>query len=156
MKKIVSLLCILVMAGTTLLAQTKDNKGNQWRQKVRAEKVAFLTAEVDLSVDEAQAFWPAYNAYQKELREAHKALGEAFNTLRQKLEAGDEAEIGTALDRYLAAKDAVNRQEAAIGTRFQGILPAVKIARLCLAEEKFRIQQIDRLGKPGGQEKKTR
>lgn len=40
--------------------------------KVEALKTAFITNELNLTVDEAQRFWPVYNAYLKELKDTRK------------------------------------------------------------------------------------
>ena len=87
MKKIISVfLSLALVAG---FAQAQNNKqdqrkgGNDWRERVRAEQVAFITSELDLSESEAQAFWPVYNDVQKQRREAFKATGEAFKALQE-------------------------------------------------------------------------
>ena len=54
MKKIISVLAVLALAGSMAFAQDKQEKknGNDWREKVRAEQVAFITSELDLSESE--------------------------------------------------------------------------------------------------------
>ena len=79
MKKVISVLCLLAVLATGALAQEQqrgrhDRSGNGWRERVRAEKVAFLTEQVDLTESEAQVFWPIYNQIQKEQREASEAV----------------------------------------------------------------------------------
>ena len=133
MKKIISVfLSLALVAG---LAQAQNNKqdqkkgGNDWREKVRAEQVAFITSELDLTESEAQAFWPVYNDVQKQRREAFQATGQAF--------------------KYLDAKSAGEKVEAEAVARYKKVLPVSKVAKLLLAEEKFRQNQIHRLGQGG-------
>ena len=158
MKKIISVFCALALIGSVAaFAQTKGNK-EDWREKVRSEQVALITAELDLTEAEAQAFWPVYNEVQKQRREAFKASAQALKDLKNGVEGKDAAAL---LDQYEAAKkncDAVENQALA---RFKKVLPAEKVAKLLVAEEKFRHQQIDRLGKgeggphPGGPARRT-
>lgn len=149
MKKIISVLAVLALAGSMAFAQDKQKKknGNDWREKVRAEQVAFITSELDLSESEAQAFWPVYNEVQKLRREAFRTTGEAYMNLQKGV---DEKEVSQLLDKYLEAKKAGEKMEADAVARYKKVLPVNKVAKLLLAEEKFRQNQIHRLGQGRG------
>ena len=65
MKKVISVLCALMVLSISAFAQgpqgpqgPRRGGDNGWRERVRAEKVAFLTEEIDLTESEAQVFWP--------------------------------------------------------------------------------------------------
>jgi hypothetical protein len=149
MKKIISVLLALALVAGMVKAQDKQEKknGHDWRERVRAEQVAFITNELDLSESEAQAFWPVYNEIQKQRREAFKAVGQAFAALQEGAEEKDAAKL---LDQYLAAKKAGEKIEADAVARYKKVLPVSKVAKLILAEEKFRQNQIHRLGQGKG------
>jgi len=53
------LLGIVLLTVFTSVAQNKD------RNKVKAFKTAYITNALELTVDEAEKFWPIYNAYDK-------------------------------------------------------------------------------------------
>lgn len=152
MKKIISILGALVLVSVVAFAQPQHKKGNhkdgdQWREKVRAEQVAFLTNELNLTEAEAQSFWPVYNDVQNQRREAFKASGEAFKALQDGMEGNDVSKL---LDKYLDAKKAGEKIDADAVARYKKVLPVEKVAKLMLAEEKFRHQQIGKLGQGGG------
>ena len=149
MKKIISVLLALALVAGMVQAQDKQEKknGHDWREKVRAEQVAFITSELDLSESEAQAFWPVYNDVQKQRREAFKNVGQAFAALQEGAEDKDAAKL---LDQYLAAKKAGEKIEADAVARYKKVLPVSKVAKLMVAEEKFRQNQIHRLGQGRG------
>ena len=149
MKKIISVLLSLVLIGSIAQAQDKQEKksGHDWRERVRAEQVAFITSELDLSESEAQAFWPVYNDIQKQRREAFKATGEAYKALQDGV---DEKDVANLLDKYMAARKAGEKIEADAVARYKKVLPVSKVAKLLLAEEKFRQNQIHRLGQGRG------
>ena len=149
MKKIISVLLALALVAGMTYAQDKQEKkgGHDWRERVRAEQVAFITSELDLSESEAQAFWPVYNDVQKQRREAFKATGEAFKALQ---EGADDKDAAKLLDQYLAAKKVNEKLEADAVARYKKVLPVSKVAKLLLAEEKFRQNQIHRLGQGRG------
>ena len=148
MKKIISVLLSLVLIGSIAQAQDKQEKksGHDWREKVRAEQVAFITSELDLSDSEAQAFWPVYNDIQNQRREAFKASGEAFKALQEGI---DGADVNKLLDKYLDSKKSVEKIETEAITRYMKVLSVEKVAKLLVAEEKFRHQQIGKLGQGG-------
>ena len=68
----------LALSGSAVLAQEKPTLGETQeanfkayvellRRDLNKDKVSILTEMMDLSSDEAAKFWPAYNAYDKEL-----------------------------------------------------------------------------------------
>lgn len=150
MKKLISLACLACMLSTAAFAQ---EKGGDWQEKVRAERVAFLTTELDLTEAEAQAFWPVYNTVQDERRDAFKAARQAGKALSEALKSG-EGDTAALLEDYLKAQEATSALERTAVERFKKVLPIEKVAKLTLAEEKFRHRQIGQLqhgqGRPGG------
>ena len=155
MKKVISVLCALMVLSMGAFAQGPQGPGrpprlgddNGWRERVRSEKVAFLTQEIDLTESEAQVFWPIYNELQKAQRESFEAVQKAYAAMEkgvQEKKTGKEME--KLVHAYIDAKD----KGAGIDTKYLNkllkALPAEKVARYYMAEEKFRHQQIGRLG----------
>ena len=152
MKKIISFLGALLLVSVVAFAQPQHKKGNkndgeQWREKVRAEQVAFLTNELNLTESEAQSFWPVYNDVQNQRREAFKASADAFKALQEGIDGNDVSKL---LDKYLDAQKACQKIDADAVARYKKVLPVEKVAKLMMAEEKFRHQQIGKLGQGGG------
>ena len=153
MKKIISVLCALALVSAVAFAQKEDKKADkeQWREKARAEQVALITEELNLTEAEAQAFWPVYNEVQEQRREAFKLQMEAMKALKKGVELGDS--VPELLDAYTQAKENCNKVDAQALKRFKKVLSDEKVAKLVLAEEKFRHQQIGKLGGGRGGEK---
>lgn len=145
MKKFISVCLILTVAAAAFAQPRQKGDKEDWREKVRAERVAFLTQELSLTEAEAQAFWPVYNDVQEKTREAYKQQWDAFKKLSDALENG-EGSVDALLDNYVAAKAACEKVEGDALPRYKKVLPVEKVAKLILAEEKFRHQQIGRLG----------
>ena len=55
-----------------VLPQLKAQDNPEENSKIEALKIAFISKKLDLSPDEAQKFWPVYNQYFKEMRQAIK------------------------------------------------------------------------------------
>ena len=155
MKKVISILCALVVLSTGAFAQVPQGPGrlprpgddNGWRERVRAEKVAFLTQEIDLTESEAQVFWPIYNEIQKAQRESFEAVQKAYAAMEkgvQDKKTGKEME--KLVNAYIDAKEKGEGIETKYLNKLMKALPAEKVARYYVAEEKYRHQQIGRLG----------
>ena len=69
MKKLYTLLLFLFFHSYFCLAQSPDgNDGG----RVEAVKMAYMTQELNLTPQEAQNFWPVYNNYTNEIRQARQ------------------------------------------------------------------------------------
>jgi hypothetical protein len=66
-KKIFFLFLFLFFGGYFCRAQTPDN-GDE--NRVEVVKMAYLTRELNLTPQEAQNFWPVYNNYVNEIKQA--------------------------------------------------------------------------------------
>ena len=151
MKKVFSVLCALVLLSAGAFAQgsgpQRRGGDNGWRERVRAEKVAFLTEEIDLTESEAQVFWPIYNEIQKAERESFEAVKKAYDAMAKGVaENKSGKEMEKLVHAYIDAKEKNDGIETKYLNKLLKALPAEKVARYYVAEEKFRHQQIGRLG----------
>ena len=151
MKQVISLLCAFAIFAVGAFAQgpqgPRRGGDDGWRERVRSEKVAFLTQEIDLTESEAQVFWPIYNEIQKAQRESFDAVQKAYMAMEkgvQEKKSGKEME--KLVHAYIDAKDKSDGIETKYMNKLLKALPAEKVARYYVAEERFRHQQIGRLG----------
>jgi hypothetical protein len=70
MKKLLLILALLITNLSLLKAQEGDDPKKA--EKIQSLKIAFITQKLNLSSDEAQKFWPVYNHYEVEMRQALK------------------------------------------------------------------------------------
>ena len=150
MKKVISVLCALTVLAAGAFAQGPGpRRGNDegWRERVRSEKVAFLTEEIDLTESEAQVFWPIYNEIQKAQRDGFDAVKNAYDAMAKGVEEKKGSkEMEKLVKAYIDAKEKNEGIETKYLNKLLKVLPAEKVARYYVAEEKFRHQQIGRLG----------
>src|SRR5258708_33301992 len=81
MKKLICVFIVLGWLGLPGIAQSGGGQpgGSQQRQPgsvLEAMKAAFITKRLNLSPEEAQLFWPIYNQYATEIRQAQEAYKE--------------------------------------------------------------------------------
>ena len=67
MKKIYTLLLFLCFHNYFCSAQTPDEDGSN---RIEVVKMGYMTRELNLTPEEAQSFWPVYNNYVNEIKQA--------------------------------------------------------------------------------------
>ena len=145
MKQKISL-ALAVIAAMCISISASARHGDP--DKFRSEKIAFITTELNLTPAEAEKFWPVYNQVAEEKKVALEAVIKAYRELDEavKNKAAD-AEIGKLTKAYVEANSTFQSIDGKYLKDLQKVLPAEKVAKLFLCEEKFRRQQIHRLGK---------
>ena len=129
-------------------AHAATNGQGDWKQRIMSEKIAFLTMEMGITPEEAQAFWPVYNEVNKQLNDAVVNVFKNYKALEDAVNAGKDA--SKLLDNYLAALEKQRSVESKAAAKYRKVLPENKVAKLYIGEEKFRRNQIRRLqGGPG-------
>ncbi len=136
---------ILMAVPAGAQAQKDGQNPEAWREKVKAQKVAFITTKVDLTVEEAQKFWPVYNQVSARRDAAIQAENEAYRNLRKAVKENDAAKIAEAMKAYTAAVDNKDKFISADVAAYRKVLPEAKVAQVILAEEQFRRDQMARL-----------
>ena len=121
MKKIISVFVFAALISVAAFAQKEGKKDDAWRDKVRAEQVAFITSELDLSEAEAQKFWPVYNEVQSKRREAYKESFDAMNALKENLQNGEDTEKN--LEKYLEARKKIQALDDEAVKKYSKVLP---------------------------------
>ena len=126
----------LALFSMTAMAQPKGN----WQERIKSEKIAFITTELELTPEEAQVFWPVYNQIEKKTQDSQQAVKTTYRALIEALKSdtATEKEIDKLLDEYLAAKLALKNIGKDDVTKFRKVLPGKKVAKLYVAEENFR------------------
>lgn len=134
----------VIMLFSTATAQGQPGKTNEWQEKMRAEKIAFITQELALTPDEAKVFWPVYDQCCLEKQQSHKAMTTAYRNLSKAVKEGTagDKELDKLLDEYLAAKKVYDGFKQKDAEKYRKVLPGAKVAKLFIAEESFRRHQI--------------
>ena len=158
MKRLVSFLLAASVSVAALAQQPQQNgnarrfnnpvrdssKQTEMRERMQAEKIAFITTYVGLTPDEAQVFWPIYNEIEARQRELQMAEFKAFRELEKFIKSG-EGDSEALLNEYLAAKKANINLHLQNVEKYKKILPVPKVCKLFTSEEQFRRTQIGKL-----------
>jgi hypothetical protein len=135
------ILCVATFAATAL-AQEKPTDTNMQilLDKVKADKKLVVAANMDLNENEAKAFWPVYDAYQKDLQAINGRLGQ---TILAYAEGYNKKALTDDLAKQLTNEAlAVDQDELTLrktyAAKLNGVLPAMKVARYIQIENKIR------------------
>lgn len=118
--------------------------------RMKAERVAYLTSAMELTPAEAEKFWPVYNEMERERKEAFRRVITAYKALDEALKSNKtEKGISSLLDKYVSEIKDSRNVEAKYAPIFRKIISVEKVARLFVGEEEYRRMQINRWGDKG-------
>ncbi len=154
-------LMMFLLGSLTLSAQDGETIGTKKKMFNKdhnvSKKISFFTKLMYITPEEAQKFWPVYNACQQEMEKARKETRKSAFTLSKALKEGDKTdeEISSLAETYYGNLDRENSLQKLHYAEFQKVLPIKKAARVRLLEEQFTRNLIMQLrgnyrgGKPG-------
>ncbi len=146
MKRFSKYLIVVVLAlfSLTRTAVSAHQEGD-WQEKMKAERVAFLTTAMELTPAEAEKFWPVYNSMEAERRASFGKVMRAYKALSDGVAAGKtDKELEVLVNDYTTANKNSHSIEAKYTPQLVKVLSVSKVAKLFVAEEEFRRQQIGR------------
>ena len=126
---------------TPALAQTTGTTNMEiLRQKIKADKKLVVAHNLTLTDAEGAAFWPVYDAYQKDLQQANQRIMTVVQAYADAYNKGPVANdtAKKLLDEVLAADDAEAKLKTSMTQKVLAVLPATKAARYIQIESKVR------------------
>ncbi len=110
------------------------------RDKIKADKKLVLAANMQLTESEAKAFWPVYDAYQKDLAEINKRTAKMISSYVDDWNAGtlnNEKAKKLTSEMLAIQSDEVKLMQNYL-PKLSKALPATKVARYLQIENKIR------------------
>ncbi|HZM36155.1 MAG TPA: hypothetical protein VFC18_16895 [Burkholderiales bacterium] len=109
-------------------------------EKIRADKKLVVAANMELTEAEGKAFWPVYEAYQKDLQGINKRL---LGVIKSYADAVDKGPVSDAaakklINEAIAVEDAEVKLKRAYVPKLEKVLPGMKVARYIQIENKIR------------------
>ena len=107
-------------------------------EEIKAEKVSYLTNKLDLTVEEAQGFWPVYNEFQSKNDELISNKHEAMRSLRREANTLTDAELEKLTDLLVDIEIQEAQLKKEYHTSYKSVLPINKVSLLYRYEREFR------------------
>lgn len=138
MKKLILILILMVCAKG--LAQPSG----KMQERIKAQKVAFITEKLNLSTEEAQGFWPIYNAFEAKVEALRKG---DLRDIKMKMRNGNvsESEANGLLSKLMNAETTMHNSKMKLMNDLKQVISAEKIIRLKAAEDAFNKKLLERL-----------
>lgn len=132
-KKLITPIIALLMCFSALAQRNQD--GNM-RERIKAQKVAFITEQLDLSTTEAQKFWPIYNAFEDLTNDLRR---NDLKEIRQSMRKGDlsNAEAQKLIDKFMEVEEKMHQAKKQLVKDLGKAIPPQKIIALKSAEDAF-------------------
>ncbi len=151
MKTELTFIAFIMAALLSFDMMAHSQKHSDWQDKVKSERIAFITTEIDLTPAEAAKFWPLYNEADKARAKCFEKMMKSYRRLEKAIqESASEKELDLRIKDYSKAVNASREIDMKYLTKYRRVIPAEKVARLIVAEEKFRRHQIGRLREKRG------
>ncbi len=145
-KKIISLVVTLLFLVPISLAQPGNSEAKKNRdEKIEQLKIAFITKELDLAIDEAEKFWPAYNAMTADLKKERRARKIKSNKLKKNYEAMTETEVKKNSEAIMDSEiKEVKLKKEHMG-KVAEVIGYKKTVKLLSLEQKFKRELLKKL-----------
>lgn len=149
------LLIVIFIIPSFVLAQKGKGKDRENRmehkEKIEAQKVAFITDKLDLTTEEAEKFWPVYNANKDKIENERKEFkGEQSFTPEEIKEFSDDEALKF-IQSQLDHEQRMLDMRSAFHNQLLDVLSAQKVLRLFKVEKEFRVELMHRVA---GREKR--
>lgn len=134
---------VIAFSVSALFAQNARPGFEKYMEKFKSEKVAYLTEKLDLSVEEAQKFWPLYNKYQKKRDEVIKS--KRMDGRRGDFSDLSSKELEAIADKKVEDELKLAQMKMDFHKELKLVLPIEKVLRLYRAENEFMNHMFGRL-----------
>ncbi len=133
-------LCIMSIIHAQDPREDKMQNRERMREKIEAQRIAYITSKLDLNADESVKFWPVYNEYTKKRMELRKSRRD----LRDQEEMNEQDS-----KKYVEQQIEIQEKDLALKKiyyeKFGNILSSQKLAKLEEAEKELTQEIIKNL-----------
>lgn len=123
------LVLVLSFLSMPINGYAQDNSDNQ--DKIKSMQAVFFTEQLQLSVEEAQKFWPLYSDYRDEI----KKINQQIRSL--------ETDASLSPEQRISKKNQLEEQKLSISKKYQEqfkkVLPVAKVAQIDKVERDFKM-----------------
>lgn len=141
----------LVLSSSLEAQEIKSDSDKQ--QEIKSQKIAFFTDKIGLTPDEAQVFWPIYNAYWDKKNSIIADRKEKMTNFAEHSEGMSNEEMIQYADQYIHYEMELASLLDEYHKKFKKILPIDKVMKIYLADYQFKTYLLKKI-RGSGKDKK--
>lgn len=119
------------------LATAQPGRLQDRADRLEAFRIGYFTERMALTAEEAQRFWPVYNAYQAEENALKLEVQQYQQQVRLGMAAMSEQQLDAALNKFLEFKQREVAMAIKYKEKFKEVLPIRKVVAYFRAEQEF-------------------
>jgi len=144
--------CFILISGS-VFGQGESPRFQEAMAKMKADRVSFLTEKLQLTVEEAEKFWPLYNEY---LSKREDMMWGKREKMHRNFDPSSlsEDEMSKMLNEVLDQEVKLAQLKKDYFDKLKGVIPVKKVLTLHRVEQEFMnhmLNQIRENRNPGGQ-----
>ena len=118
---------------------------SKMKERIKAQKVAFITEKLSLTSDEAQKFWPVYNAFEASIDDIKSKDLRAVKMEMRNGEDVSDKRANELLEKLMKAEKDMHTAKLKLVKDLKKVISAKKIILLKAAEDQFNRILLERL-----------
>lgn len=148
-------IAVMIMSSMSLNLFGQPGVGREHdmkREKIQAQKIAFITDKLELSPEVAQKFWPVYNEAQKMKEQEMKEFRKNNDVKDMRLEELSDEELTEIADNMILHQERMNDIDKTYHAKYKSILSPKQMVLLYESEKEFKfflLRQLREHQKPG-------
>lgn len=139
MKRLIPIVLMLISIST--FAQDRG----KMKERIKAQKIAFITEKLSLTSNEAEKFWPIYNAFEASIE---KIKSDDLRAVKMEMRNGDDVSDKRAnelLEKLMKGQKDMHTAKLKLVKDLKKVISAKKIIQLKAAEDQFNRILLERL-----------
>ena len=132
------LLVALMLSPMTFAQEAPADNMTILLEKIKADKKLLVAENMGLTEAEGKAFWPLYDAYQKELQDIQIKYGKIIERYAENYQKMTDEQAKSIVDDVLMMDGEHLKLRQSHLAKFRAAIPEVKVARFYQIENKIR------------------
>jgi hypothetical protein len=156
MKKSILLGLFYLLFGMASIGHLYGQPEGNRDEKIKVFKVSYITSQLNLTSEEAQKFWPVYNEFETEFKKLQIERRKEVLSKQEQIDGMNDKEIEAILNK----KFELDLKEVQLRNKYldeyKKVLPIRKVAKLYIAELKFKLILLEEIKKRRRQEQNNK
>lgn len=140
---------IIIISFLLFSTSAFSQKDGRIRERIKAQRVAYITDKLDLSPAEAQKFWPIYNQFTDEFEQIKKNMNRLRKSTGNNLMDMSDSEIEKVLEEELENQQKLTDLQRKYQKQLKSAISPRKIALLYKTERDFKIELLRKMRERG-------